>query len=100
MKAGEVVSICGNAGTYVLAGLQTNEIFQIVELCFAILTSIVLIIYRIWKWYKEAKKDGKITKEEIENAIDIVMGGVNDIDNKLNNKENKDNADTDSKGED
>ena len=67
-----------NALTYILAVSQTNEVFQIIELVCSIVTSVLLISFRLWKWYKEAKKDGKIDKEEIQEAIDIIT----DEDNK------------------
>lgn len=72
-----------NAVQYVLAVLQTNEVFQIIEFVLSIIVSIVLLIYRIWKWWKDANKDGKITKEEIEDGINIVVGGVEEIKDKV-----------------
>lgn len=72
-----------NAVQYVLAVLQSNEVFQIIEFVLSIIVSIVLLIYRIWKWWKDAKKDGKITKEEIEDGINIVVGGVEEIKDKV-----------------
>ena len=78
-----------NAVQYVLAVLQTNEVFQIIEFVLSIIVSIVLLIYRIWKWWKDASKDGKITKEEIEDGINIVVGGVEEIKDKVK-EDNKD----------
>lgn len=72
-----------NAVQYVLAILQSNEVFQIIEFVLSIIVSIVLLIYRIWKWWKDANKDGKITKEEIEDGINIVVGGVEEIKDKV-----------------
>ena len=79
MKVNELVSWPINAFTYALAYIQANEVMQIVEFAFAILTSIVLLLYRLYVWYKEAKKDGKIDKEEIKEGIDIIASGVEDI---------------------
>ena len=79
MKVNELVSWPINALTYALAYIQANEVMQIVEFVLAILTSIVLLLYRIYVWYKEAKKDGKIDKEEIKQGIDIIASGVEDI---------------------
>ena len=62
-----------NSLTYVLASLQTNEILQIIEFVLSGLTSIILIGFRLWKWYKEAKKDGEITRDEIAEAINILQ---------------------------
>ena len=87
MKPNEIISYIANGLTYVVALSQTNEIFQIVELVFAILTSVILLLYRLWKWYNEAKKDGKITREEIKDGIDIIIDGVEDIKKKGDKKD-------------
>ena len=87
MKPNEIISYIANGVTYVVALSQTNEIFQIVELVFAILTSVILLLYSLWKWYNEAKKDGKITREEIKDGIDIIVDGVDDIKKKGDKKD-------------
>ena len=87
MKTNEIISFIANGVTYVVALSQTNEVFQIVELVFAILTSVILLLYRLWKWYNEAKKDGKITKDEIKDGINIIVDGVNDIKKKGDRKD-------------
>ena len=79
MKVNELVSWPINAFTYALASIQANEVMQFIEFALAILTSIVLLSYRIYVWYREAKKDGKIDKEEIKQGIDIIASGVEDI---------------------
>ncbi len=81
-----------NAFTYVIAFLQANEVFQIIELTLSILTSCVLICYRVWKWYKAAKADGKITKEEIEEGAKIIEDGAQEIADKMKKGEDKDNG--------
>ena len=87
MKPNEIISYVANGLTYVVALSQTNEVFQIVELVFAILTSVILLLYRLWKWYNEAKKDGKITKDEIKDGINIIVDGVDDIKKKGDRKD-------------
>ena len=74
--------IGGNALLYVLTIAQSNNTFQIIELVMSILVSVIILAYRIWKWWKEAKKDGKITKEEIEEGVDIIADGVDEIKDK------------------
>ena len=64
---------------------------QVIEFSFAILTSIVLLLYRLWVWYKDAKADGKITKEEIKEGIDIIANGVEDIKKKKGDHDNANN---------
>lgn len=65
MKTSEGLAVGGNIFTYVFTALQPNEIFQIIQLILAILTSCVILAYKIYSWYKEAKKDGKITSDEL-----------------------------------
>lgn len=59
-----------NGLIYIQAALSMGTIFGWVQLGLAILMTIVGIAYKIWKWYKEAKADGKITAEEIKQLID------------------------------
>lgn len=68
--------------------LQTNEVFQIVQVVLTISALAVGLAYRLWHWYKEAKKDGKITKEEIEEAVDITITGLHDIVEEVNKDDN------------
>ena len=72
MKPDFAISIGGNVFTYVLSAVQTNEVMQIISFILSSIVSVLLIVFRLWAWYKEAKKDGKITKEEIDDAIDII----------------------------
>lgn len=83
-----------NALQYALATIQDNPIWQGIQLGLSILTSVVLIAYRLWRWHNEAAKDGKITKEEIEEGAKIIGDGLEDINSKVNDKNNgKDKSD-------
>lgn len=79
MKVDEAVSWGCNAFTYLFSVVQTNEVLRLISFTLSILTSLVLIIYRLVKWWKEAKKDGKITKEESHEGIKIVVEGKDEI---------------------
>ena len=78
----EIGSIAGNVVTYVLAAVQQNEILQIIEFVLSAVLTLVILIYRIWHWYQEAKKDGKIDKEEIDQLGKIIEETKNEEDNK------------------
>lgn len=78
-----------NAFTYALAFLQANETLQIIEFAISIFTSAVLIAYRIWRWYKAAKEDGKLTKEEIEEGLQIVIDGKEEIESQIADKDKR-----------
>lgn len=81
-----------NTLQYVLATIQDNPIWQGIQLGLSILTSIILIAYRIWKWHKDAMKDGKLSEEEIEEGAKIINEGLDEVNDKVNGKDKRDNG--------
>ena len=81
-----------NAMQYMAVALQDNPILQGVQLGLSILTSIILVAYRIWKWHDEAKADGKITKDEVEEGFKILNDGLEDVNDKVNGKDKNNNG--------
>ena len=81
-----------NAIQYMAVALQDNPILQGVQLGLSILTSIILITYRISKWHNEATKDGKFTKDEVEEGFKIINDGLKDVNDKVNGKDKGDNG--------
>ena len=83
--------ITGGVGTtlcVVGTASQTNEILQTISLVITIIGAIIsMIIVPIISWYQKAKKDGKITKEEIKDGIDTLVDGVKEVQDKLEDKE-------------
>ena len=78
---------------YILDGIavglgvaQVNEIMQIVQLTLGVLATIVSIAFSLYKWWKKAKADGKITEEEINEAIDIIKKPLDDKDEEKEKK--------------
>ena len=86
MSGEEIATYGGNVLIYIMSAIQSNPVLQYVELVLAIITSVVLLAYRIWKWYKEAKKDGKITKEELKEGLNILSEGAEEIKDKIKKK--------------
>ena len=76
-----------NLAQYAGVAIQTDVVFQWIQLGLAIACSLVLLGYRLWKWYKEASKDGKIDKEEIKEGLDIISDGIDDMKDKLDKGE-------------
>ena len=72
MDSKEIISVAGNGLGYILASIQSNEVLQIIEFVFSALLTIVILSYRIWKWWREAKKDGKITDDELDELGQII----------------------------
>ena len=84
----EVVGgVIGTSISAVGTGMQTNEILQTISIVLTIIGSLITIGMAVINWWKNAKKDGKITKDEIKDGIDIIVGGVDDIKDKLEDKE-------------
>lgn len=82
MERHDIFAIGGNTLTYLFTTMQTNEIFQIIELVLSILTSLCIIFFKILTWYKKAKEDGKITKEEIEQLGEDISEDVENLKDK------------------
>ena len=69
---------------------QTDDLLRYIQLGLTILMIIISTSFTLWKWYKEAKKDGHISKEEIKDGIDIIQDGLGNSKNTINdNKEDK-----------
>ena len=72
--------IYGGVGTAISAtgtALQTNDILQTISLAITIVGGLITFIFiPLYNWYKQAKKDGKITKEEIKDGVNIAIEGV------------------------
>lgn len=62
----------------VLTLTQTNEVFQLIQICLTILSTLVVLGFTFYKWYKKAKEDGKITKDEVDELVDEIKENIND----------------------
>lgn len=65
------------------AALSVEQIFQIILLVLGCISSLISICYSLYKWFKNAKKDGKITPEEVKEGVDIATTGVKEISDKI-----------------
>ena len=80
--------ILGTALSATGTATQTNEVLQTISLIITILGGIItLIVIPLLTWYKNAKKDGKITSDEIQEGVKIVQDGLENLKDK--NKEDK-----------
>lgn len=59
-----------------VAALQTDQLFQIIQFALATVMVLVGIAYKIWRWYKEAKADGKISEEEVKQIVKEITPDV------------------------
>lgn len=82
--------IGGSIGTALSAigtGLQTNEVLQTISLVITIIGGLItFIIVPLVNWYKNAKKDGKIDKEELKDGVDIIVEGSEKLKDEIDDK--------------
>ena len=84
--------IGGIIGTGVSAAgtaIQTNEVLQNISLVLTILGTIITIAMAFVNWWKNAKKDGKIDEDEINEGLGIIKDGIEQIKDKTEDKEEK-----------
>ncbi len=69
----------GCGGLCILTATQTETVLRIANLVLAIIISLLVLVSRIIDWYKKATADGKITKDEVKELIDIGKDGAKEI---------------------
>lgn len=78
--------------------LQPNEILSIISMILTCISVAVSLFFTLYKWHKEAKKDGKFDNKEIDEAIKIVNDHVEVINNNVDNFVEKSKKDGDANG--
>lgn len=68
--------ILAETASIVLTASQTQQTFQIISLILTCIATSFSIISRLAVWYKNAKADGKITKEEVKEAEKIIKDEI------------------------
>ena len=61
---------------------QTNEVFQTIQIIISALAGAVALAYTIWRWYRNSKKDGKITEDEIDDLFEQITKKENEDDDR------------------
>ena len=72
MKKLNVFSGVANVLSYLSIVGQANELFELIQLIVSILGTLFILVINIWKWYNDAKKDGKITNDELDDLTNII----------------------------
>ena len=91
-----LLDILGIGVQAIFTAIQTDEVLRRISFGITILSALITIAYNIYKWWRNSKKDGKITMDEVDELVDIVKDGSNTLTNTI--KEGKDN-DTRGNGE-
>ena len=82
MKLSDLFAYFGNAFTYILVVVQTDEILKIISFALSIAVSLTILASKIIAWWKRAKEDGKIDSKEMEELSNILKDGKESIDKK------------------
>ena len=92
MKSNNPIYEIVNVAQYVFASVQPNEVFSYIEFGLSLLTSLILIAFRIWTWWKKVHapdSDGgkEVTAKEIEEGATIISDGKAEIEAETKKKE-------------
>lgn len=89
-------SMLGNALSILGVALTPQELESVEHItaiiCMIVgllITIVCSIIIPLIKWWKNAKADGKITEDEIQEGIEIIENGINELKDKKEDKEDK-----------
>ena len=83
MKTLHDYNYIADAGGWIFTAMQTERTLQIISIVLVCLSTAVSLAYNLYKWWKEAKSDGQITKEEIKDGIGIIKDGANKLNEHL-----------------
>ena len=70
MKHDEIVGFGGTIFGGVMTAIQANEVLQVIQAILTVVGLLITISYTIWKWYRKAKADGKITEDEVDELME------------------------------
>ena len=80
MKNELIAGSFGTALSVVGTATQVNETLQTISLVLTIIGALIsFILVPLLNWYKDAKKDGKISPEEIKGAAETLEEGINKV---------------------
>lgn len=65
----------------ILTAVQTDEVLRWISFGFTLFSVILNIAYNVWRWYRKSNEDGKITKDEVDELVDIVKDGSDSLTN-------------------
>lgn len=82
-----ILGLIGTGMSSVGAIVDVNQVLSIISYVITIVGGILtLIVIPLITWWKRAKEDGKITKEEIDEATQIIQSGVEGLNDKTKDK--------------
>ena len=78
-----ILGLIGTGMSSVGAIVDVNQVLSIISTIITIVGGIItLIVIPLITWWKKAKEDGQITKEEIDEATQIIKDGTEGLKDK------------------
>lgn len=87
MKNSDYLSWTGTIFGTIFTATQTDQILQYISIAITIISTLFSIAFTIYRWHKNATKDGKVTSDEIED----LGNQIGDILNKKGDKKDEEN---------
>lgn len=85
-----LIGLLGSAISSMGLVISTEQLEQIISIICSVIGVIIVIVSSIIiplvQWHKKAKEDGKISKEELEEAQKIVSNGVEEVKDVIDKK--------------
>ena len=80
MKQELITGALGTTLGVVGTATQTNEVLQTISLIITIVGAVIsMIVVPLLSWYLKAKKDGKITADEIKEGAETLSDGIKGV---------------------
>lgn len=79
MRDNNIPAWIASSLTTILGVATAEEIARLILLIIGIVSGIFSLAFNIYCWYKKAKEDGRITREELEEGAHIIRDGVENI---------------------
>ena len=83
------INLACNSIAVLFTAVQADQTLQLVSFILTMLSIIVSLSFTLWKWIKEAKKDGTISPDEIMEGADIINDHLDKIKDAVNNFDSK-----------
>lgn len=78
LDGSNLLTLLSSVWGFIFSAINSDELTSILITILTIISILFNIAYTIWKWYRNAMKDGKIDKDE----VDDLMNDLNNINKK------------------
>lgn len=83
------INLACNSIAVLFTVVQADQTLQLISFILTMISIIVSLSFTLWKWVKEAKKDGNITPDEIMEGANIVNEHLDKIKDAVSNFDSK-----------